>query len=114
MGGNQSIDPRCQEIYAKYDKCYKEWKQKTDWRQWYHEGESEQCQPIFNDFNFCVKEQLTAMAGEEPPKEMKAVRKRVLKEGGGKGTLETSTLEKMTVSPLTSSGTKNKQDTGES
>eukprot|EP01084_Bolivina_argentea_P221406 375018_1 len=74
--GNK-VDPRCQEIYDQYKTCYDTWKKDTDWRQYHHEGESEECNEMLQAFKYCTKEQVARMTGYVPAKELMKIRDEV-------------------------------------
>mmetsp|Transcript_19039 Transcript_19039/g.30227 ORF Transcript_19039/g.30227 Transcript_19039/m.30227 type:complete len:106 (+) Transcript_19039:19-336(+) len=71
--GNK-LDPRCKSIYEEYYNCYVEWKKNTDWREYYHEGQSEECQEILTEFQYCGKEQISRMTGYVPAAELMQIR----------------------------------------
>ena len=77
--GNK-IDPKCKEIYAEYKKCFEDWRNETDMRQWYHEGDSEECQKILDDFHFCCKEQMSRVTNAKLPDKIAEARESVLNE----------------------------------
>ena len=77
--GNK-IDPRCQTIYAEYEKCWNEWKKNTNWREYYHEGQSEECNELLTAFHYCGKEQISKMTGYVPPAELMKMRDEVSQE----------------------------------
>ena len=64
--GNGGIDPKCKAIFDRYQDCYKDWKDNTDWRQWRHEGTNEACNELLNEFQFCCKEQVSYITNIEP------------------------------------------------
>ena len=71
--GNK-IDPRCKEIYDQYYTCYQDWKKQTEWRQYFHEGHSEECNELLQEFQYCSKEQIARMTGYVPAKELMEIR----------------------------------------
>mmetsp|Transcript_49413 Transcript_49413/g.82240 ORF Transcript_49413/g.82240 Transcript_49413/m.82240 type:complete len:106 (+) Transcript_49413:24-341(+) len=76
--GNK-LDPRCQSIYDEYQKCYQEWQTNTEWRQYYHEGNSNECNELLNEFQYCAKEQISRMTGYVPDGELMKIREQVKK-----------------------------------
>ena len=74
--GNK-IDPRCKEIYAQYETCWKDWKKKTDWRHYYHEGQPTECNELLQEFKYCTSEQISRMTGYVPSKELMEIRDEV-------------------------------------
>lgn len=75
--GNK-IDPKCKEIYDEYKKCFEDWKKETDMKQWYHEGDSQECKAILDDFHFCCKEQMSRMTNAKVPDKVLQARESVL------------------------------------